>query len=171
MSNNMTDKFESLFNEFTKTIDNYEHERDVFVMAEAFLEIESMTHKKLQKLCYYAKAWYLALYDKNIIRDNFEAWVHGAVQPELYQRYKAYGFNYISNSDLYSKTIPEEFMSFAKEIYAAYGDLNGDELEKINHSEPPWINARKGYKPWENCNNVILEDDMKWYYRELLEDE
>ena len=63
---------------------------DVFALAKAFLAISPMTHKKLQKLCYYAKAWYLALYDHNLIEESFEAWVHGAVQPTLYQAYKKY---------------------------------------------------------------------------------
>ena len=171
MNNDADRGFESIAGVFTTTEDNFRDERDIFIMAEAFWRIESMTHKKLQKLCYYAKAWYLALYDRNIVADQFEAWVHGAVQPDLYQRYKSYGFNYITESNFHNKVIPEEFISFAREIYEAYGELSGDELEKINHSELPWLNARKGYKPWESCNNIISEEDMKSYYRELLEDE
>lgn len=140
---------------------------DVFVMAKAFLTIASMTHKKLQKLCYYAKAWYLALYDENIIHEEFEAWVHGAVQPQLYQEYKQYGF-YDIPKETKTDDIPEEFLSFAKEVYEAYGHLSGDELEAVNHTEDPWKNAREGLKPWEGCNNKILENDMKEYYRKKL---
>lgn len=140
---------------------------DVFIMAKAFLTISEMTNKKLQKLCYYAKAWYLAMYDQNIISDPFEAWVHGAVQPVLYQTYKRYGFDKIPRERNYA-LLPEEFLSFAKEVYNAYGHLTGDELETLNHSETPWINARKGYKPWENCNVIISEEDMKEYYRKML---
>lgn len=141
---------------------------NIFDLANVFLCISSMTHKKLQKLCYYAKAWYLALYDTNIIMESFEAWVHGAVQPALYQKYKPYGFGYIP---LYNNEagVPEEFLSFAREIYDSYGDLSGDELEILNHTEAPWINARHGLKPWQGCNNVIDENDMKEYYRILME--
>ena len=130
---------------------------DVFDLADAFLSIESMTHKKLQKLCYYAKAWYLAINDTNIIAESFEAWVHGAVQPALYQKYKMYGFGYIprNNKEI---DIPEEFISFSREIYDSYGELNGDELEKLNHTEMPWIKAREGLKPWQGCNNIIDEN-------------
>ena len=110
--------------------DSYKRRGDIFDLADAFLSINSMTHKKLQKLCYYAKAWYLALYNDNLIPESFEAWVHGAVQPELYQKYKAYGFNYIPKV-FDTRDIPEEFMSFAKEIYESYGNLDGDELERI----------------------------------------
>lgn len=140
---------------------------DVFTLAEAFLSIEEMTNEKLQKLCYYAKAWYLALYDYNLISEHFEAWVHGAVQPALYKKYKIYGYAPIPKvEDIHD--IPEEFLEFAKEIFESYGHLTGNELERINHQEMPWLNARKGFKPWENCNEMISEKDMKEFYRNMM---
>ena len=141
---------------------------DIFTLANAFLSFESMTNKKLQKLCYYAKAWYLAIYDENIIPESFQAWVHGAVNPELYHRFKEYGFEKIPQVRN-TRDIPEEFLSFAKEVYDAYGHLSGDELESLNHQEEPWIKAREGYKPWENSNVIISENDMKEYYRKMIE--
>lgn len=144
------------------------YDRSIFVMAKAFLSISEMSHKKLQKLCYYAKAWYLALYDCNIVFEQFEAWVHGAVQPDLYQFYKKYGFSTIPKENGIS-SIAEEYMSFAREIYASYGHLTGDDLEALNHSEMPWIKARNGMKPWENCTNIISEADMKHFYRMMID--
>ena len=144
--------------------------RQIFLMAKAFLSISSMTHKKLQMLCYYSKAWYLALYDENIVQEQFEAGVHGAVQPELYHEYKKYGFDIIpKNNDRLS--IPEEFLFFANEVYDSYGDFTGEELEALNHTETPWINARVGCKPWEKCNMIIAEEDMKEYYRRKIDEE
>lgn len=140
---------------------------DIFALAKAFLSIESMTHKKLQKLCYYAKAWYLALNDSNLIVEPFQAWVHGAVNPSLYHQYKQYGFDNIPKVKRI-EDIPEEFISFSKEIFASYGSLTGDQLEHLNHNETPWINARNGLKPWENCSNEISEQDMKDYYRSIM---
>ena len=126
-----------------------------------------MTNKKLQKLCYYAKAWYLALYDRNLISEQFQAWVHGAVQPALYQKYKDYGYNEIPKF-LHPEILPEEFVSFSKEVYEAYGHLSGDQLEHLNHQEAPWINARGECEPWENSSNEISEDDMKQFYRKMI---
>lgn len=143
------------------------HTGDIFDLADAFLSIASMTNKKLQKLCYYAKAWYLALYDTNIVEEPFEAWVHGAVQPKLYQKYKIYGFGYIPKV-VDTTNIPEEFLSFAREIYDSYGDLSGDELERINHAEKPWIEARGDLKPWQSSETIISENTMKQFYRSML---
>lgn len=152
--------------DFTKS-DLTRHSGDIFDLADAFLSIASMTHKKLQKLCFYAKAWYLALYDTNLVQENFEAWVHGAVQPNMYQKFKIYGFNYIPKvTD--TRNIPEEFLSFAREIYNSYGDLSGDELEQLNHTERPWLEARGDLKPWQNSENVISEKTMKEFYRRMI---
>ena len=140
---------------------------NIFVLANAFLSFAPMTNKKLQKLCYYAKAWYLALYNENLIDESFQAWVHGAVNPNLYFKYKKFGFDKIPQV-LNVDNIPEHFLSFAKEIYEVYGHFTGDQLENLNHQEDPWINARGNYKPWENCYNVISENDMKNYYRKQL---
>lgn len=140
---------------------------DIFALANAFLSISKMTNKKLQKLCYYAKAWYLALYDCNLILEQFQAWVHGAVQPALYQKYKRYGYGDIPQFTN-TQEIPDEFLSFAREIYASYGHLTGDELERINHQEMPWLEARGSCKPWENCDNEISEESMKLFYRKMI---
>ncbi|MCI8465353.1 MAG: DUF4065 domain-containing protein [Lachnospiraceae bacterium] len=144
---------------------------NIFDLANSFLSIQAMTHKKLQKLCYYAKAWYLAFNDENLIEESFEAWVHGAVQPSLYHKYRSYGFQFIPMFTGNLLQLPEEFLSFSREIFKTYGEYSGDELEKINHQEFPWINARKGLKPWQSSNVIISEDDMKSYYRSLMRDE
>jgi len=144
MSKNYFDDFLPIFQKLDLTQgDDIKKYGDIFDLANAFLSISSMTHKKLQKMCYYAKAWYLALNDINLIEENFEAWVHGAVQPELYQKYKVYGFGYIPLCTD-TQSIPEEFISFAKEIFDSYGDLDGDELEQLNHTEMPWIKQEEG---------------------------
>ena len=144
---------------------------DIFDLANAFLSIAPMTHKKLQKLCYYAKAWYLALNDVNLIKEHFEAWIHGAVQPRLYQAYRGYGFQIIPMFDGNVNEIPEEFLNFAKEIYDSYGHLSGDALERINHCEEPWLKARGDLMPWENCNRIINEEDMKEYFRKIYNEQ
>lgn len=163
--------FKPSFNESENTgftiKDATHHTGDIFDLANAFLNIASMSHKKLQKLCFYAKAWYLALYDTNLIDEPFEAWVHGAVQPELHQKYKIYGFGYIPRV-LNVSDVPEEFLSFAREIYDSYGELSGDELEELNHTELPWLEARESLKPWQNSNNIISENTMKEFYRKMM---
>jgi len=136
----------------------------IFDLANAFLSIETMSHKKLQKLCYYAKAWHLALYNEPIITEPFEAWVHGPVNRELYGTYKQYGWDDIPKAES-SEGIPSDVLSFAQQIYASYGALDAYDLEVISHKETPWIEARGACKPWEGCSVIISEDTMRDYYR------
>lgn len=44
-------------------------------VANWFLAHEAMTHKKLQKLCYYVQAWYYALESLQLMNTEFQAWV------------------------------------------------------------------------------------------------
>ncbi|MFP5528706.1 Panacea domain-containing protein, partial [Peptococcus simiae] len=54
--------------------------KSVIDVANWFLSKDSMTHKKIQKLCYYAQAWYCALYDGTpLFKEEIQAWVHGPV--------------------------------------------------------------------------------------------
>ena len=38
-----------------------------------------MSNLKIQKLVYYAQAWFLALYDEFLFEDDIQAWVHEPV--------------------------------------------------------------------------------------------
>ena len=142
---------------------------NILNLALAFLTFETMTPKKLQKLCYYAQAWHLALTGRRLINTEFQAWVHGPVERKLYFHYKDFGYNNIPQ-----KTgIPEDFIdpesaNLVNEIYRIYGELDGNELEALTHSETPWINARNSLRPWEISEAPILDSDMRDFYNSQI---
>lgn len=130
-----------------------------------FLSKESMTHKKLQKLCYYLQAWGIALLDYKIIEDtDFEAWVHGSVSPELYLEYKNYGWRNIEKIHEKINIEDEKVYELLESVWLTYGDKHGKELEALTCSELPWINARLGCSEDEISNNKISYEDMKKFY-------
>lgn len=140
----------------------------IYDVARYFLSKEPMSHKKLQKMCYYAQAWYLANYKERLVPNRFEAWVHGPVSPDLYFRYRDWGWE---NIPLYRDEVDfedEGVSSFLDEVYKVYGDYNADELEKITHKEMPWRNARKGIPAGAYSRNPILLSDMRDYYGERI---
>ncbi len=51
-------------------------------------KLKNCTPMKLQKLCYYAQSWSLAWDDAPLFDQDFEAWVHGPVNPELFNALK-----------------------------------------------------------------------------------
>uniref|UniRef100_A9A748 Putative prophage protein (Ps3) n=1 Tax=Methanococcus maripaludis (strain C6 / ATCC BAA-1332) TaxID=444158 RepID=A9A748_METM6 len=141
----------------------------IFDVAKWFLNKESMSHKKLQKLCYYALSWYSAVYDKELIPTvEFEAWVHGPVIRELYENYKSYKFFDIPK-ETEKPDFSKELNNFLDSIYETYGEMSGDELESLTHQEEPWINARMGLKDYESSKNIINNEIIKKFYRNMME--
>jgi uncharacterized phage-associated protein len=43
-----------------------------------------MSHLKLQRLLFYCDVYHLAYFDKELIEDSFEAWVHGPISRKVY---------------------------------------------------------------------------------------
>ncbi|MBU5439318.1 DUF4065 domain-containing protein [Tissierella sp. MSJ-40] len=149
--------------------DKMHKEISVFDVASTLLTFEKMTNKKLQKLCYYAQAWHLAVFKEPLFGEKFEAWVHGPVCRELYGVYKVYGWNDITQSHMGSVICDEEKLEFLEMIHDTYEDFDGDELEALTHSELPWQEARKGLEEWEPSNELISEETMKTFYWNIYE--
>ena len=138
---------------------------DVRNIAAWFLSKGSMTHKKLQKLCYYAQAWHCALFNAPLFDGDIEAWVHGPVIPALYAAYASYGWAPIPQKSFDASSLSDSAREILDAVYETYGAFSGDQLEALTHSEAPWIDARGDLKPWENCSTPISFKDMQEYYR------
>ena len=138
----------------------------IFDVAKWFLSKESMTHKKLQKLCYYAYSWFIYMENDDIenienrlFEEKFQAWVHGPVNYELYLEYSGYKWNKIEKEDSNFGNL-KEYNDFLENVWSTYGVYDGDQLETISHQELPWINARKGLKSFESSQNLIDDKDI-----------
>ncbi len=142
---------------------------NIYTVAKYFLYKNSMTHKKLQKLCYFAQAWHLANYGEVLVPNRFEAWVHGPVCPDLYSRYRSWGWETIPNEPECPKFNCKAVENFLDEVFDVYGDYDADTLENITHKEEPWIKARKNCGPNMYCRNPISQKDMKVYYGERID--
>ena len=116
-----------------------------FLTKLAYEDESSITPLKLQKLCYYAQAWSFAWDENKLFDEDFQAWAHGPVNPQLYDKYKVYGARDIP--------IPEEadFSMFNEDqketmdvVWNEYGIYDGKYLERLTHQEAPWKDARRG---------------------------
>lgn len=137
----------------------------IFDVARFFLSKNPMSHLKLQKMCYYAQAWYLAIFGKRLFDEDFQAWLHGPVSPALYQRYKQWGVHTISQ---YAGMVDldESTEDFLEMVYEIYGGYSGVQLEELTHSEEPWKHARDGVEGY--CTNIISDDSIAEYYKNIL---
>ena len=143
----------------------------VFDVSDWFLSKESMSPKKVQKLCYYYKAWGLALYETDLLPNSvFEAWVHGPVCDELYQEYKGYGWNDIPQTEDNSDKFNEKELDILESVWLTYGDMSANALEVQTHLEEPWRKARKGVPEGVICTEPISNKDMEVFYRKLYDE-
>lgn len=126
-----------------------------------------LTNLKLQKLLYYAQAWFLSLHERPLFKEDLQAWVHGPVVPEVYHRFKEATWKPILE-DVSSPTLEPEVVEHLDEIMGQYGGMTAYQLERLTHQELPWINARKGFAPDEPSTAIISHVDMKTYYRSQL---
>ena len=139
----------------------------IFIIANWFLSKEEMTHKKLQKLCYYAQAWCYALNNYRLISSDFQAWIHGPVSPALYDRFKCFGYQAIKIKKKSESNIESKDIELLEDVWDTYGDKTGNALEALSHRELPWLEARKGFATDERCSVVISPDNMKRYYKSI----
>lgn len=147
-------------------------------VANYFLSKKSMSPKKLQKIVYYAYGWTLALLnedikalDNRLFNESIEAWIHGPVIPELYQKYKNYGWQDIDKiNDNQDDLFSEDVKDVLNQVWEVYGEYTANELETISRKEFPWKNAREGLAPFEASSVKISDEDMFRFFNEQTSD-
>jgi len=139
-------------------------------VADWYLAQDSMSPKKLQKLLYYAYAWVLTLtneddhhLDNQLFNDHFEAWVHGPVLPEIYRKYREYGYHNIPKQ-VNVPQFSDEVEDILQQVWEEYGSYTADELESITHQEKPWRMARQGISPLNASSKELSDQAIFDYY-------
>ena len=128
---------------------------------------------KLQKLLYYIQPWSLGIEKCTMFNGKFQAWVHGPVNREIYERFldkSLYGFitrNDIRNADVALCNADADFTKYILDNYAGF---SGAQLERMTHEETPWQEARRGFAPEERCTREISEHTMLVYYAQRWEE-
>jgi uncharacterized phage-associated protein len=120
-----------------------------------------LTEKQLQKLTYYAYAWYLTIYNERLFEESPQAWLHGPVFMSLYKDIQN---DKLIETDTECIKNDAKIKKILEIIYKIYGKYSGYKLELLTHSEDPWKNARKGLSPTEKSRNIISDEDIKAYY-------
>lgn len=131
---------------------------------------DTITNLKLQKLLYYAQAWFLVNNDNTkLFDDDIVAWQYGPVVVSVYEEFKSFGRAPIDIacdldrdfSDLCNKV--KEYLNEFCETFLSY---SATELVAITHQEEPWLEAiAKGY------GTVINTETMYKFYTKMLDNE
>jgi uncharacterized phage-associated protein len=117
---------------------------------------------KLQKLVFYAHAWYLGLKDTPLYEDDVFAWPWGPVVPSIYSEFRDFGRKPIvgRKATTVRKTGPghldfrlvvpsvedEEAKAFLKQIWDVHQKFTGVQLSNATHNPgEPWTVVKERY--------------------------
>lgn len=142
-------------------------------------KLKVISHLKLQKILYYIQAFHLAYYEEPLFNEKFQAWVHGPVLRSIYDKLKDKSLlhaelHYVRNEkkhlplDVLKTNLTKDQIELIDEVISVYGKMTGLQLEKLTHSEKPWIEARGKCQPGDRCSDLISNDTMKKYYKKAL---
>ena len=122
---------------------------------------------KLQKLLYFAQGVSFCMHDKELFKEEFEAWVHGPVIPVIYHKYKKYQYNPIDityKCDFKCEN-QKEVLEYVKNTYGKY---DAKYLEDLTHTQDPWLYARRGLDPDERHEKIIPKNIIAEYFIGLM---
>lgn len=147
-----------------------------YFLKKSFEEGTDVTPMKLLKLVYIAHGWHLGLFDSELISEPTEAWKYGPVIPSVYQMFKKYRTDRITNILFPDQSYKEEYncllqdedmVAFLDKIWEVYKKYSGTQLSELTHQNgTPW------YKVWNerggsSMNGAIIPNDMiKVHYKE-----
>ena len=108
---------------------------------------------KLQKLVYYAFAWYIANYNSELFSEDICAWPHGPVVQELWREFKRFGRDSITTlatqlqvspvgiMETVTPKIPQnpQVISLLDAVWKSYKGYTGIQLSNMTHAtDEPW---------------------------------
>lgn len=131
----------------------------------AHLNGKHFTPMQLLKLSYISHGWTLGLRDSPLFQDEVEAWKYGPVVPEVYHKYKKFGYSRIvvRLKDLRRSFDP---MSHAimDRVTSVYGKYDGMHLSRLTHQpNSPWDLTIKTLGRGAVISNEMIKD----YYKNL----
>lgn len=136
-----------------------------------------MSHLKLQRLLFYCDAYHLACFDKELIDDSFEAWVHGPISRKVYgslkDKYMLYEELTYSNNT--KEDVDNKFAKLTQDqqtlIVSILTDLSTWTMFELGASirnEKPWKEARIGYGEADKCHVEISKETTRLFYKKDL---
>lgn len=135
-------------------------------VAKYFISKKPVTHRKLQLLCYYTQAWYLARKNVPLMDTAFQAWIHGPTAPVLYAEYGIWEnltiASYGGEPPIFENPAITKYLD---KIYRLYGKFSTEQLEEMAKGEYPYIRARRDIPASIPCYAIIAQNDMTDYYR------
>lgn len=120
-------------------------------------EREGITNLKLQKILYFAQAYFVAKVGKTLFKEKIEAWEYGPVVPVVYHEYKKNGNRpIVLEHDI--STIDAVDKKGLDIVWENFGGYSARRLVDMTHA----------HKPWKDASGEITLKSLADYYGPLL---
>lgn len=103
----------------------------------------SLSIMSILKLAYIAHGWRLEILGRPLFHNRVEAWQHGPVIPDVYNRFRTQGITPRQLDPEHPAPVDQQDISFLEEIYQLYGNMSPFKLSELTHVPGgPWESAR-----------------------------
>ena len=149
--------------------------------------VTDLTLMKLIKLVYIAHGTYLAVKEKNLIKEKIQAWKFGPVIKSLYKEFGYYGMAPITETASHivesgegqvsfrECNIPEDdvnTLSILNQVWDHFKKYSGVQLSNWTHlAGSPWYKAWHHEGGSEKFNHIISNDLIKNYFKDVVIDD
>lgn len=134
------------------------------------LNLKEVTPLALQKLLYYSQGFVKVFKGKYLFKNDCEAWVHGPVYADVYHKYKRFGCDPIDVTmpfNMNELNITSSEKEVLDSVINHFGCYSGKVLEKMTHSESPWLETRAGLSDSDLSKEVIQKDLIASYFEKI----
>ena len=138
---------------------------NVFDVAKYMLEKRGpMSAMKIQKLCYYAQAWYLVWEDAHLFEEDFYAWESGPVCIDSFDKTRGKYMLRLEDETGGTGYLTETQKEIIDKVLDFYAPHDAQWLGRLASLESPWKNAKASELPNSNIPQLISKDSIKKYY-------
>ena len=131
---------------------------------------EDITPLALQKMLYYIQGFYAAFMDEFLFDTDCQAWAHGPVYPDIYQRYSSYRFDSIEGEEFCNESVlSSNEKAIIDSVIRNLGCYSGKMLERFTHTEAPWLKTR-GDLPAAAASDRIIHKAMIAEYFKMVKE-
>ena len=128
-------------------------------------QCEDITPLALQKALYYVQGLYYAFRENFMFNEDCEAWVHGPVYREIYNRYSGFRFDPIEGEDEFDVSVFTDLEKAVIDSVIQYlCCYSGKILERFTHSEMPWLKTRGNLPADEHSDRIINKELIGEYF-------
>ncbi len=120
-------------------------------------EREGITNLKLQKILYFAQAYFVAKIGRTLFKEKIEAWEYGPVVPVVYHEYKKNGNRpIVLEHDISTISVTDK--KSLDIVWENFGGYSARRLVDMTHA----------HKPWKEASGEITLKSLADYYGPLL---